>query len=472
MVLSTIKLALCTGRISKEEVESLKSSLTYRAPFDQDIIGKLSKLERMVLTEFETDEISSDLDDEDHREAATVEEDVARLKLQKSERGLDDVAHVACWCCLMIPTDSAQDGVTCQLGHFQCRSCLTDWTRVMNGQRKENSDLWRKRAGCISCKSDNDCASAPYTRADMAMHITDAAVLEEYLAGLESIEILSAQVDYQERLDRAVREARAEIEARYQSNAMSLELPKPAPASASASASASVSVSDSTSTSASSPPSAGASGTPTAQPTRAELEALAESLRMPLPDARMCPNCSFGPIIHRACDDISAHQGEDHGHGARINNACPKCSWFGRSWSDWLPWNGCFSEELNQGAFKLGSASASGSGGSGGDSPPVVLSPEDAKLARLRLLERAAEHNRAVLEAAEAAAAAAAAAKKAASPAGGAAPDLSKLTRGELEEYLVLEERKKLAAKAKEERLKKQKEREMILKQMKADHGR
>ena len=62
------------------------------------------------------------------------------------------------------------------------------------------------------------------------MHITDAAVLEEYLAGLESIEILSAQVDYQERLDRAVREARAEIEARYQSNAMSLELPKPAPA--------------------------------------------------------------------------------------------------------------------------------------------------------------------------------------------------------------------------------------------------
>jgi len=375
--------------------------------------------------------------------------------------------------------------VRCTQAHFQCQGCLTLWTSVMNQQRYENSDIWRARAGHISCKASGCTAERPYPRADMCRHLTDPQVLEGYLSSLESIDVLSAQEAYQSQLSQAVREARLEIEARYAGVALEPPLPSPLPDQTQAQAQAQAQAppllmppssasekSASASTCNSGQSSARTPGSATAAPTRAELEALAESLRMQLPDARMCPQCSFGPIIKRACDDLGAHNGQDEGGGVRINNACPQCGWFGQSWGEWLPWNGYFSESLSQGAFKLGGADSAG--GAGGASVPVVLAPEDARLQRLRLLEKAQEQTRLALEASQAAAkarsAVAASDAKRARTEAAPGPDLSKMTPEERDNYRLVQEQKARAAKAREDKLRKEKERELLKRQIKADH--
>jgi len=39
----------------------------------------------------------------------------------------------------------------------------------------------------------------------------------------------------------------------------------------------------------------------------------------------MCGHCSYGPMIHRACDDLISHHGETSHDNAKaaINNSCP-----------------------------------------------------------------------------------------------------------------------------------------------------
>jgi hypothetical protein len=63
-------------------------------------------------------------------------------------------------------------------------------------------------------------------------------------------------------------------------------------------------------------------------------DVVAQLQRQYLGRAFQCAQCSFGPIDHFACGDLEAHHGEDVG-GAVINNACPRCSWFSDSLSDW-----------------------------------------------------------------------------------------------------------------------------------------
>jgi len=63
-----------------------------------------------------------------------------------------------------------------------------------------------------------------------------------------------------------------------------------------------------------------------------------------LPDggysAYMCGACSFGPIEHVNCHDLSAHHGERRGGSIRVNNACPACGWFARDLGQWKRWDG------------------------------------------------------------------------------------------------------------------------------------
>lgn len=359
MVLQAIKLARVTGKISELESAELKQNLVKRTPFPPVIIAKLSKIERAILKEFESEEVEVEDDDAEEglKDHAAVEQEVTALKSQcTSEDGM------LCWCCHEIPEpNTAAGGLSCAAGHFQCNSCLTLWTACLNEQKYANSDMFRERGGQVSCKY-NECSSAPYPRAAMAAHLTDQAVSEAYLQGLAEIEMHQAQQLYNDRLAAAIREAKEEIESRHGS-------PRDAEEAAAGVLQPAIAAASDPS------PSASASSSPRENaPTRAELEALAESLRLQLPDARMCPNCSFGPIIHRACDDLQAHQGD-----GGINNACPQCKWFGRSWGEWVKWNGYFPDGLNQGAFNLGSAEQDAEG-------PVVLSPQEAKKQRLLLL--------------------------------------------------------------------------------------
>jgi len=49
-------------------------------------------------------------------------------------------------------------------------------------------------------------------------------------------------------------------------------------------------------------------------------------------DCYRCPKCQFGPVAHRACSNLATH----HESGG-INNKCPKCGFFGRDISEWIP---------------------------------------------------------------------------------------------------------------------------------------
>jgi hypothetical protein len=105
---------------------------------------------------------------------------------------------------------------------------------------------------------------------------------------------------------------------------------------------------------------------------------------------------------------------------------------------------------------------------------PVVLAPEDARLQRLRLLEKAQEQTRLALEASQAAAkarsAVAASDAKRARTEAAPGPDLSKMTPEERDNYRLVQEQKARAAKAREDKLRKEKERELLKRQIKADH--
>ena len=48
-------------------------------------------------------------------------------------------------------------------------------------------------------------------------------------------------------------------------------------------------------------------------------------------DCYLCPKCNFGPVAHKACEDLSSH----HDHGG-ISNKCPKCGYFASTISEWI----------------------------------------------------------------------------------------------------------------------------------------
>jgi hypothetical protein len=55
----------------------------------------------------------------------------------------------------------------------------------------------------------------------------------------------------------------------------------------------------------------------------------------------MCPDCGFGPIDKKACDDMRAHHFQRKGD-TFIDNSCPMCHFFAGSISKWNKWDGSF----------------------------------------------------------------------------------------------------------------------------------
>jgi len=192
---------------------------------------------------------------------------------------------------------------------------------------------------------------------------------------------------------------------------------------------------------------------------RQELESLATTLKAQLPDARMCPQCNYGPMVHRACDDLRAHQDEvidevEREDGTQvqvqIDNSCPQCKWLGNSWEEWLPWDGLLPTVLRGDAFRLG----------GGEAAAKVLSPAEAREQRLLALQKAAD------------ASAASALQKKVNAGGGtsktdvlSASSMQPKTKQELDE----EARKIAYKKLQADKLRAKVEKERILKQFQAD---
>jgi hypothetical protein len=59
------------------------------------------------------------------------------------------------------------------------------------------------------------------------------------------------------------------------------------------------------------------------------------------PSAIMCPQCRYGPVDHRNCDDLNAHHGQSYrGSPGIIANDCPRCHFFSSTKQDWLLWDG------------------------------------------------------------------------------------------------------------------------------------
>jgi hypothetical protein len=55
----------------------------------------------------------------------------------------------------------------------------------------------------------------------------------------------------------------------------------------------------------------------------------------------MCPDCGFGPIDKKACDDMQAHHFQRKGD-TYIDNSCPMCHFFGNDIRSWKKWDGSF----------------------------------------------------------------------------------------------------------------------------------
>jgi hypothetical protein len=56
-----------------------------------------------------------------------------------------------------------------------------------------------------------------------------------------------------------------------------------------------------------------------------------EQLRRANGDAYQCPHCSFGPVSHFACPDLT---------GAPSTNKCPKCGFYAARIDEWRKWDG------------------------------------------------------------------------------------------------------------------------------------
>jgi hypothetical protein len=262
--------------------------------------------------------------------------------------------------------------------HFQCSECLTNWTEVLNQQRKENSTALQRRHGLIKCSVEG-CEAYPYSRATICQHITRSDVLEGFLDNLQYCESLSLYAEYQEQLQAATQELKDAI--------ISEE-----------------------------------NGTKQCDPTkgmnnpaieklnivvkRQELESLTGTFMKQFPDARMCPNCSFGPMINRACDNLLSHHNQvikkinsDEGVEitVQIDNRCPQCTFLSATWSDYPNWDGTLPEVIRGNAFCLGSSVIENN-----DTivPVKVLSPAEAREQRILALEKAADETKKLKEAA------------------------------------------------------------------------
>jgi len=307
LALQTIKIACMFNRITEEEKEKLQNQIVKREPFDILILSKLTKGERVVLDEIQPSsnsvETSNETIEEIQCEVESIKNELSTLYKQQNDENSN--------LCFICNEDVGANGLACNMKHYQCNNCFTLWLSVLNNQRTENFDLLQARNGMVRCTFEN-CESSSFSRAQVCTHANDENVLECFLDNLQYIENLKSFAEYQEKLLELTREMSAAEKEESESNSRS----------SSSSSSSSNDLKTSSGKSDLSDLSAA-----DRMKKRVELESLAQSLKLQMPDARMCGHCSYGPMIHRACDDLRAHHGETSHDNAKaaINNSCPGC---------------------------------------------------------------------------------------------------------------------------------------------------
>ena len=385
MAILSIKVACVYGRITTDEATELREQLNNHIPFDSNIMKKLSIGERSCLSDYN----STRDNDKTHVDDEGVEvKSSSRISINDGFYLVEkEVQELKCYVCN--DYSSVKSGVFCSdmdsNCHFQCSECLTNWIEVLNQQRKENSTALQERHGLVKCCVDG-CTSCPYSRATICHNITRSDVLEGFLDNLQYCESLSLYAEYQEKLQVATKELKDAIISDEVDSTYDQYDPT---------------ISKSTIT----------SNNPAIEKLnvvvkRQELESLTGTFLKQFPDARMCPKCNFGPMINRACDNLLSHHNQvikeihnDEGTvKVQIDNRCPQCTFLSGTWSDYPCWDGSLPKVIRGDTFCLGSSSENG------DSteiiPVKVLTPAEAREQRVLALEKAAEETKKLKEAA------------------------------------------------------------------------
>ena len=180
--------------------------------------------------------------------------------------------------------------------HVTCSDCFTSWIDVLNAQRTEDSDSLRKRNGMVKCLSP-ECTYV-YTMFETLTHIKDESVHEGFLDNITYLDRLSSFETHQKELI----DLQNEVNAQAEKTGKSIS-------------------------------------TVSLKEMMAEKH-LCRTLLMQYPDARVCPKCSFGPVIKDACNNLTTHHGQARHDGATTNNACPQCGFFANNWTEWKTWEG------------------------------------------------------------------------------------------------------------------------------------
>jgi hypothetical protein len=227
-----------------------------------------------------------------------AELDTLRLQAQVSEMEVASAMHASMRTCILCYDDAAQsEGVTCAHEHFICNGCFGNYVKTEAEQAQDHPDLLRQREGKVCCPDGRH--EPAYTEQQIARHVTD----EVYTLHDQARQQVVRQGEFE------AAQAQMQVEIRRMADQIRR--------------------------------SGGANVGPSP-------EVLARQLQQQMPNARMCGQCSFGPVDHQACWDLGAHQGEQVRGGGRINNACARCGWFSRDINDWPRWDGRLPDEVHQ----------------------------------------------------------------------------------------------------------------------------
>jgi hypothetical protein len=202
-------------------------------------------------------------------------------------------------------------GVECESiteKHFTCGECLHSHVMACVEAGRENPDILNARQGRIFCPSYRvgcDCEK-PFGHSQIAGFVLETT-FDDYLSGY-----------HQMAKQKALQEVQKQVYDQLH-NSASAVVPE---------IDATISQAEADETQ------------------KRALEAisqhlLAQQLQIELGGrARMCGRCTFGPVDHAACDDLTSHHQQDVGNGVRINNACSRCGWFSSNVQDWPLWDG------------------------------------------------------------------------------------------------------------------------------------
>jgi len=189
-------------------------------------------------------------------------------------------------CIVMLDEYPENQGIKCEAGHFISQMALNHYIKTENG--KEFDEIYARK-GKILCPRVimGECTSEPY-RDVMVARMVDVDVFEHYMKQTK-------RCLYQE----AFEEISAKVEMLQKKNNI------------------------------------------------LETEMMEEQVRLQFKKddgtfgGFMCPDCKFGPIDHRDCNDLRTHHDQQVGN-AVINNGCPVCGFFTPILRNWLQWDGTF----------------------------------------------------------------------------------------------------------------------------------